>query len=77
MSCPSRGTWIEIPHLYVVALYQLVVPLTGHVDRNAVRRLVQSRAGRSCPSRGTWIEILNLYAVFSGSEGRAPHGARG
>ena len=35
MSCPSRGTWIEIGY-YIVNESGMfdVVPLTGHVDRN-------------------------------------------
>ena len=34
MSCPSRGTWIEIPPRLATPYQAMVVPLTGHVDRN-------------------------------------------
>ena len=33
-SCPSRGTWIEIPAPRMRRFPPSVVPLTGHVDRN-------------------------------------------
>ena len=33
-SCPSRGTWIEIRACLSSIFVYLVVPLTGHVDRN-------------------------------------------
>ena len=33
-SCPSRGTWIEISLLSANQRISVVVPLTGHVDRN-------------------------------------------
>ena len=34
MSCPSRGTWIEICPVDYEEIVENVVPLTGHVDRN-------------------------------------------
>ena len=32
MSCPSRGTWIEIAISSIPLLVVSVVPLAGHVD---------------------------------------------
>ena len=32
LSCPSRGTWIEMFIMSVASLLMLVVPLAGHVD---------------------------------------------
>ena len=32
MSCPSRGTWIEIMIHPALFAFVLVVPLAGHVD---------------------------------------------
>ena len=54
MSCPSRGTWIEIHIKRGDKISQLVVPLTGHVDRNTLEP-----------------EVAPLLDC------RAPHGARG
>ena len=34
VSCPSRGTWIEMPSGKYTLKIAVVVPLTGHVDRN-------------------------------------------
>ena len=58
MSCPSRGTWIEILCFADVQVQRVhVVPLTGHVDRNIAIILPIARNNMSCPSRGTWIEM--------------------
>ena len=35
----------------------MVVPLTGHVDRNPFLPHAPDRGVQSCPSRGTWIEM--------------------
>ena len=56
-SCPSRGTWIEIPAEVGEIVDSRVVPLTGHVDRNINSPVAMSGVVLSCPSRGTWIEI--------------------
>ena len=34
VSCPSRGTWIEMVSISSLSHKLAVVPLTGHVDRN-------------------------------------------
>ena len=60
MSCPSRGTRIEIPTLLKQYEDYHVVPLPGHVDRNIVGAGGDYAAGASCPSRGTWIEMFAL-----------------
>ena len=55
----------------------MVVPLTGHVDRNSYEVVGHGYNGESCPSRGTWIEIPSLYFPKFAIKRRAPHGARG
>ena len=69
MSCPSRGTWIEIHVFHLNHLIWIVVPLPGHVDRNHQPRYLLVQLRQSCPSRGTWIEmsitpsLVTLYLV--------------
>ena len=77
VSCPSRGTWIEMAHALQAGHEGGVVPLTGHVDRNSSCPPVALMPDLSCPSRGTWIEIYEAGVADKDAQGRAPHGARG
>ena len=77
LSCPSRGTWIEMCHSSISQHHRKVVPLTGHVDRNTVLLDGCCAVPLSCPSRGTWIEIFRPHHQDFSNYGRAPHGARG
>ena len=78
LSCPSRGTWIEI-----AVSNQILLDVYGRAPRGA-RGLKCSSNNRvcktyiqSCPSRGTWIEIQRIGADQIAEACRAPRGARG
>ena len=58
LSCPVRGTWIEIKNLQKGREMMAVVPRTGHVDLNSTEKQLCLTCAASCPVRGTWIEML-------------------
>ena len=76
VSCPARGTWIEIGR-YAVALEYACRAPQGARGLKCGRRHGNSRHLQSCPARGTWIEIPRRLAEMQRGRGRAPQGARG
>ena len=62
-SCPSRGTWIEMPIAFTASY---IGP--GRAPRGARGLKLEFADGSvlnslSCPSRGTWIEILVRHSA--------------
>ena len=49
LSCPSRGTWIEMLTLLPAPSSAAVVPLTGHVDRNIAFYVIAHSCSRRAP----------------------------
>ena len=77
MSCPSRGTWIEINRVRRRHAVYTSCPSRGTwIEIDALQR-INNALPESCPSRGTWIE-MNLKQVNTHHiTRRAPRGARG
>ena len=73
LSCPSRGTWIEMCHSSISQHHRKVVPLTGHVDRNTV--LLDGCC--AVPLTGHVDRNIREQLAKLFRAGRAPHGARG
>ena len=77
MSCPSRGTWIEIQAAQWWNKQRNCRAPRGARGLKSLVRLPLVSLASSCPSRGTWIEIPDARLQRSEYLGRAPRGARG
>ena len=76
VSCPSRGTWIEMVSISSLSHKLAVVPLTGHVDRNVLDTM--RKFGESVvPLTGHVDRNYGHGVRRSLGSRRAPHGARG
>ena len=63
MSCPSRGTWIEMPTAAVLRNTLACRAPRGARGLKSIALRLLIGATWSCPSRGTWIEIDKELAL--------------
>ena len=73
MVVPYVGTWIEMAHGMMMALYLIRRSLRGNVDRN-LRQRRQDEVPYVVPYVGTWIEMCASWRSDNAWSGRSLRG---